>query len=202
MKKAALICGVVGGALIGWKLRPRTPSFERTLHAQRGGVELDGHLNEALQGQGNLLVGRSWQDPCEAAVDRSLRHVRRMMLEQGIPGAVVAVSKNGKLVLSIGLGYSDIENGVPCTPQTVMRIASISKAMTAVALMQLWERGKVDLDAPIQRYVPCFPEKEFAGKPVAITTRQLLTHTAGIRHYSKDLPAAGKNIYRPRLFCA
>eukprot|EP00731_Ephydatia_muelleri_P022836 Em0015g419a len=114
-----------------------------------------------------------------------------MMLEQGIPGAVLAVSKNGKLVLSIGLGYSDIENGVPCTPQTVLRIASISKAMTAVALMQLWERGKVDLDAPIQRYVPCFPEKEFAGKPVAITTRQLLTHTAGIRHYSKDLPAAG-----------
>ena len=45
-------------------------------------------------------------------MDRSLRHVRSMMLEQGIPGAVLAVSKNGKLVCSVGLGYSDVENAL------------------------------------------------------------------------------------------
>ena len=53
MKKVVLIFGVVGGALIGWKFRPRTPSFERTLRAQQGGAESNCHLNEeSLRGQG------------------------------------------------------------------------------------------------------------------------------------------------------
>ena len=109
------------------------------------------------------------------------------MLEQGIPGAVVAVSINGCTVWSEGLGYADVENNVLCSPDTVMRIASISKPLTAVALLQLWQRGLVDLDAPIQQYVPEFPRKEFNGKPVDITTRQLLCHLAGIRHYEKKV---------------
>ena len=188
MKKVALLCGIAGGALVGWNLRPRAPPFERHLHAQ----QVDTHTDVVLPQQ--CIRNR---DPREvAAVERSLRHVRRMMLEQSIPGAVLAVSKDGKLVCSVGLGYSDVENGVLCSPQTVMRIASISKAMSAIALMQLWEKGKVDLDAPIQKYVPYFPEKEFAGKPVTITTRQLLTHTSGIRHYDKD-PAAAKGMAGP-----
>ena len=185
MKKVALFCGIAGAALVGWNIRPRTPPFERHLHAQQQCAAVDSHVSEVLTHHCNQS-----QDPCEVAVQRSLRHVRRVMLEQSIPGAVLAVSKDGKLVCSVGLGYSDVENGVPCSPLTVMRVASISKAMSAVALMQLWEKGKVDLDAPIQKYVPYFPEKEFEGKPVTITTRQLLTHTAGIRHYDKDPIAA------------
>ena len=55
---------------------------------------------------------------------------------------------------------------------------SISKPLTAIALLQLWQRGKVDLDAPIQEYVPEFPVKEYDGEKVEITTRQLLSHTA------------------------
>lgn len=119
------------------------------------------------------------------SVERSRRLVQRTMLEQGIPGAVVTVAKDGRTVWSEGLGYADVENGVPCTPETVMRIASISKPMAAVALMQLWRRGLVDLDAPIQTYVPEFPRKEFEGNPVDITTRQLLSHLGGIRSYRK-----------------
>ena len=64
-----------------------------------------------------------------------------------------------------------------------MRIASISKPLSAVALLQLHHRNLVDLDAPIQRYLPEFPRKKFEGEEVDITVRQLLSHQAGIRHY-------------------
>ncbi|KAJ6664218.1 hypothetical protein lerEdw1_008436, partial [Lerista edwardsae] len=86
-----------------------------------------------------------------------------------------------------GLGYADVENRVPCKPETVLRIASVSKSLTMVAAMKLWEEGKLDLDAPVQKYVPEFPEKEFEGKKVTITARLLASHLSGIRHYEKDM---------------
>lgn len=67
----------------------------------------------------------------------------------------------------IGLGYADLENRVPCRAESVMRIASISKSLTTTAAARLWERGLLDLDVPVQKYVPEFPEKEFEGKPVS-----------------------------------
>ena len=122
------------------------------------------------------------------AIARSRRLVNRAMLERGIPGGVVAVMKDGVLVWSEGIGYADVENAIPCRPNTPMRIASISKPLTAVALLQLWQKGLVDLDAPVQKYVPEFPEKEYKGEKVVVTTRQLLSHMAGIRHYTKVPP--------------
>ena len=74
------------------------------------------------------------------AISRSRKLIQRAMLEQGIPGAQIAVSKNGCLVWSEGLGLADVENSVPCSPDSVMRIASISKSLTTVGLMQLWEK--------------------------------------------------------------
>lgn len=53
-----------------------------------------------------------------------------------------------------GLGYADVENRVPCKPETVMRIASISKSLTMVAIAKLWEAGKLNFDIPVQHYVP------------------------------------------------
>lgn len=66
-----------------------------------------------------------------------------------------------------GFGYADLENRVPCTPETVMRIASISKPLTAAAAARLREEGKLDLDVPVQKYVPEFPQKQFEGKEVS-----------------------------------
>lgn len=71
------------------------------------------------------------------------------------------------LPLPTGMGYADLENRVPCSPDTVMRIASISKPLTAAAAARLWEEGKLDLDAPVQKYVPEFPEKTFQGEAVS-----------------------------------
>ena len=77
-----------------------------------------------------------------------------------------------------GFGKADLENDIPVTPVTKFRLASVSKPVTAVAVMRLVEKGKIDLDAPVQKYVAKFPEKQWP-----ITTRQLLCHISGIRHY-------------------
>ena len=71
------------------------------------------------------------------------------------------------------------------SPNSVLRIASISKSMTAAMLGKLIEEGRIDIDLPIQTYVPNFPEKSVDGKKVVITTRHLLSHLSGIRHYLK-----------------
>ena len=96
-----------------------------------------------------------------------------------IPGFSVAVARDGAVVWSEGFGLADVENRVPVTPLTRFRLGSVSKMLTAAGLARLVESGKLDLDAPIQRYVPSFP-----AKPWPLTTRQLASHTAGIRHYT------------------
>jgi serine beta-lactamase-like protein LACTB len=78
-------------------------------------------------------------------------------------------------------GDTDVENATPAKLNSVYRLASVSKVLTATAVMQLVERGKIELDAPIQRYVPEYPEKKYV-----VTVRQLLNHTSGVRHYRSD----------------
>ncbi|MCA1586946.1 MAG: beta-lactamase family protein, partial [Acidobacteria bacterium] len=95
------------------------------------------------------------------------------------PGLAVALVKDDKLAWTEGVGIADVENDVPVRPDSVFRIASISKPITATAVMQLVQKTLVRLDDPIQRYVASFPEK--AGAP--LTVRHLLSHTSGVRHY-------------------
>lgn len=103
------------------------------------------------------------------------------MAKQKIPGLTVAVGAGRQVRWSAGFGVQDIENNVAAKPATVYRLGSISKPITAVAVMQLFERGRLDLDAPVQKYCPAFPEKQWP-----VTTRQVLGHLAGIRHYKSD----------------
>src|SRR6266566_2736681 len=95
-----------------------------------------------------------------------------------IPGLSVAIVKGDQIVYLKGYGQAD-PSGRPVTPQTPFIIGSISKTFTALAVMQLVESGKVELDAPVQRYLPWFR----VADPVAsarITLRHLLYHTSGI----------------------
>ena len=103
------------------------------------------------------------------------------MAANSVPGISVAVVQDGELVWSAGFGMADLENFVPATPSTLFRLGSISKPVTATAILQLSERGKLDLDAELQKYCPAFPKKEWP-----ITTRELLGHLGGIRHYNPD----------------
>jgi len=107
--------------------------------------------------------------------------VSSFMSANSVPGIGAAVVLEGEPVWSAGFGMADLENFAPATSSTLFRLGSISKPITATALLQLWEHGKLDLDAPVQKYCPAFPQKESP-----ITTRQLLGHLGGIRHYNSD----------------
>ncbi len=113
------------------------------------------------------------------AVDSARRIIHAHMERLGVPGASVAVAVDGAVVWAEGFGLADVENQVPVLPRTKMRIASISKAVTSTAVGLLYQEGKLDLDASVQRYVPAFPVK----KKGTVTTRLLAGHLAGIRHY-------------------
>jgi serine beta-lactamase-like protein LACTB, mitochondrial len=99
--------------------------------------------------------------------------------QSGAPGMSVAVVLDDRIAWASGFGMADLENEVPARANTVYRIASISKPIAATAVMQLVERGRVNIDDPIQKYVPAFPLK---GEQT-VTVRHLMTHTSGIRHY-------------------
>src|SRR6516164_2014374 len=121
------------------------------------------------------------RDTPYSEAERHARAVAHELLGRGIPGLAVASAVDGQIVYSEGFGYADLEERVPAWPTTKFRIGSVSKPLTAVALLQLVEQGKIDLDAPVQKYVPTFPDK--SGK---ITPRLLAGHLAGIRHYKGD----------------
>jgi CubicO group peptidase (beta-lactamase class C family) len=112
------------------------------------------------------------------AIEFARTLVTEVMEESGTPGMSVAVGIDGQIVWAEGFGYADVENKVPVWEETKFRIGSVSKPLTAAAVGLLTERGKLDLDAPVQRYVPSFPEKRWP-----VTTRQLAGHLAGVRHY-------------------
>jgi serine beta-lactamase-like protein LACTB, mitochondrial len=95
------------------------------------------------------------------------------------PGMSVAVAVDGNLVWAEGFGLADLEQCVPASPKTKFRIGSTSKPLTSAGAALLYDQKRLDLDAPIQRYVPSFPDKGHI-----ITTRQLLGHLAGIRSYN------------------
>lgn len=109
---------------------------------------------------------------------QAMAYLQEVWRSTGAPGISVAVVQKGRLVFSQGVGFADLDNMVPANGSTVYNIGSISKALAAVAVLQLVEQGKVGLDDPIQKYVPTFPDKGST-----ITVRHVMTHTSGIRHY-------------------
>ena len=110
--------------------------------------------------------------------------VEREMAAQLIPGLTIGFIKDDFQWVE-GFGYSDLENQVPAKPESAYRLASVTKPMTAIAVLKLVEQGKIDLDAEVQKYVPYFPKKQWP-----VTVRGLLGHLGGISHY-RDYDAEG-----------
>jgi len=95
----------------------------------------------------------------------------------GFPGAALAVGRDGVIVTLDGYGYSTSERGAGGTPESVLDLAALTKVIaTTTAAMKLFEEGRLDLDAPVVRYLPAFGQN---GKE-RVTIRQLLTHTSGL----------------------
>lgn len=96
-------------------------------------------------------------------------------------GLAVGVVHGGHLAFFHGHGFADIESNTPITEDTVFRIASITKTFTAIAVLQLWERGLIDLDAPANDYLRAYKLIPAKASFRPATIQHLLTHTAGIR---------------------
>lgn len=129
------------------------------------------------------------------AIAQSRQIIADTMAKQNIPGLSIAVAVDGKIIWSEGFGFADLETRLQVTPQTRFRIASISKPFTAAAMARAFEQGKLDLDAPVQRYVPNFP-----SKGVEINAIQLVGHLSGIRHYKRDPDEAKDEFYNRKEY--
>jgi serine beta-lactamase-like protein LACTB, mitochondrial len=135
----------------------------------------------------NLAAQRSQQLAACRDRSQSLKNaVADIQRRQRNVGLSALVMLGGETVIAENLGFADLEHRVPVTSETRFGVASITKAFTGLALLKAHEAGRLDLDAPIQRYVPAFPVK--AGG--VITPRLLAAHLAGIRHWGQERNAA------------
>ena len=95
------------------------------------------------------------------------------------PGAVVVVVKDGEIFFAKGYGYADLEGRIPVAPdQTIFHVGSLSKLFTATAILQLWEQGRLDLNADVNNYLSAFQIPSTYEAPITIDG--LLTHTSGL----------------------
>ena len=109
------------------------------------------------------------------AVEKTRERARALLVQENLPGLSLAVAVDGKIVWAEGFGYASVERRAPVTPNTRFRTGSVSKTLTAAAAALLYDRGRIDLDAPVQTYVPAYPQKQWT-----VTTRQLLGDLAGV----------------------
>src|SRR6266567_6127103 len=108
-------------------------------------------------------------------------YISAQMQANHIPGMALGLVHNDQVVHLRGFGRAD-QSGRVVTPQTPFLIGSLTKSFTAMAIMQLVEAGKIDLDAPVQRYLPWFRVADLTAS-ASITVRHLLSHTSGISRY-------------------
>jgi CubicO group peptidase (beta-lactamase class C family) len=120
-----------------------------------------------------------------AAIDR---YVRAEIQLNDIPGASVAISRNGEIIYAAAFGVRSVVTGDPMTTETLLDFASVSKSLTAVAVKQLSQRGRIDPDTPVTRYLP-----ELGNAFAGIRLRHLLRHASGLtRRDDALLPCCGR----------
>ena len=113
--------------------------------------------------------------PAIAVLERFIEHE---MADKALPALSIALVDDQRTMWARGFGFTDAARRVEATDETVYRVGSVSKLFTDIAVMQLVERGEVDLDAPVARYLPDFrPRNPFGGD---LTVRQLMTHRSGL----------------------
>ena len=142
-------------------------------------------------------------------LDRIDFYLNKAIKDNQIPGAVALIRRNNKIIYNKAFGYSDVENKIMYSTDDIFRIASMTKAVTSLAVLMLWEEGKFNLDDPIEKYIPEFKDLKvltdfnetdstYLSKPAEnkISIRHLLTHTSGIGYGVHDEDARFKAIYK------
>jgi CubicO group peptidase (beta-lactamase class C family) len=120
------------------------------------------------------------REAVERVLERADELIVEAMNERTTPGLGVGVVNGSQSVYVKGFGLADVERERPVTKQTVFRIGSITKTMTAIGLMQLWERDRFDLDDPVNEYLRGYEVKHHDPAAPPVTFRDMLTHTSGI----------------------
>ncbi len=123
------------------------------------------------------------------AVEEGRQIVRASLTEKNLPGLSVAVGVGGEIVWAEGFGSADLEKHVPVAPETSFRIGTASTPLTSAAVGVLVEEGKLNLDEPIQTYVPAFVDTYSppSGRTFSpVTLRHLMAHTAGVPNDGGD----------------
>lgn len=105
---------------------------------------------------------------------------------RGLPGVAVGVVQDQQLVWHEGFGFADVARGVPMTSETRFRMASHSKMLAAIAIMQLREDGKLSLDDPVSKHLPWFQSQPAGDDDGPITVEQLLSHSSGLQREASD----------------
>jgi CubicO group peptidase (beta-lactamase class C family) len=120
------------------------------------------------------------REAVERVLERADELIVEAMNERTTPGLGVGVVNGSQSVYVKGFGLADVERERLVTKQTVFRIGSITKTMTAIGLMQLWERDRFDLDDPVNEYLRGYEVKHHDPAAPPVTFRHMLTHTSGI----------------------
>src|SRR5580692_9366035 len=129
------------------------------------------------------LAGAARAQPSQAFIESADKLVPAALREYNVPGLAVALIRNGAVVWMKGYGLADVASASPITPDTPFNVGSLSKTATAWGVMRLVERGKVQLDQPVDAYLKGWrlPPSQFDAKQV--TVRRVLSHTAGISNH-------------------
>lgn len=115
--------------------------------------------------------------------------IKQVMEQASMPGFAYAIVDNGKLAYAAAFGVRNLGSKEPMSVQSLFHMASITKPFVATSIMQLWEQGKIDLDAPVLKYLPYFRLADERYK--RITVRQMLSHISGmpdVQDYEWDKP--------------
>lgn len=154
----------------------------------------------------NVLVGLALIHFCadlSAAIPDSAtykkidEYIQKQIRDYKIPGAAVGIIQDDRITYLKGYGFAD-NSGHKVTPQTPFLLASVTKSFTALCIMQLVEEGKVDLDAPVQKYIPWFRTAD-AEASSHITIRHLLNHTSGFSTLDGDKPFSNTDMRNSSL---
>jgi CubicO group peptidase (beta-lactamase class C family)/D-alanyl-D-alanine dipeptidase len=139
-------------------------------------------FNHSLISAGVQRPGAGGRAGYGPVIEMLERFIEREMVDKQLPALSIALVDDRQTVWAKGFGFADPKDKTPATADTVYRVGSVSKLFTDIAIMQLVEQGKLDLDAPVSRYLPEFSPRNPFGKPV--TLRQLMSHRSGLARES------------------
>ncbi len=148
----------------------------------------------------NVLTHPQTAPASSTAAIRSVESfIRHEMTDKELPALSIALVEDQQIIWAKGFGYQDPDRKIPATDETVYRVGSVSKLFTDIAIMQLVEQGKLDLDVPVTRYLPDFRPRQTSQK--AITLRQLMAHRSGLvreppigHYFDPTLPTLAQTI--------